>query len=77
MGQNALMIEDGNHRVLLELVRAHQIDVLVADRRNMYTVLKARLPFLDINQERDFGYAGYIGMLELSRQLCLTIESPV
>jgi nitrogenase molybdenum-cofactor synthesis protein NifE len=43
----------------------------------MYTALKARIPFLDINQEREFGYAGYDGMVELARQLVLTIESPV
>jgi nitrogenase molybdenum-cofactor synthesis protein NifE len=43
----------------------------------MYTALKARIPFLDINQEREFGYAGYAGMVELARQLVLTIESPV
>jgi nitrogenase molybdenum-cofactor synthesis protein NifE len=43
----------------------------------MYTALKARIPFLDINQEREFGYAGYTGMAELARQLALTIESPV
>jgi nitrogenase molybdenum-cofactor synthesis protein NifE len=35
------------------------------------------VPFLDINQEREFGYAGYEGMLELARQMALTIESPV
>jgi len=43
----------------------------------MYTALKARIPFLDINQEREFGYEGYTGMTELARQLALTIESPV
>ncbi|WP_256360518.1 hypothetical protein [Methylomonas koyamae] len=43
----------------------------------MYTALKARIPFLDINQEREFGYEGYQGMLELVRQLALTLESPV
>ena len=35
------------------------------------------VPFLDINQEREFAYAGYDGMLELVRQLALTLESPV
>ena len=50
---------------------------LIAGGRNMYTALKARVPFLDINQEREFGYAGYDGMLELVRQLALTMESPV
>jgi nitrogenase molybdenum-cofactor synthesis protein NifE len=53
------------------------VDVLIAGGRNMYTALKARIPFLDINQEREFGYAGYTGMLELARQLVLTIESPI
>ena len=77
MGEDALMIEDGNPRALIDLVRNRNVDVLIAGGRNMYTALKARIPFLDINQERDFGYEGYQGMLELARQLCLTIESPV
>ncbi|MCG6862690.1 MAG: nitrogenase iron-molybdenum cofactor biosynthesis protein NifE [Chromatiaceae bacterium] len=77
MGEDALMIEDGNPRTLIDIVREQKVDVLIAGGRNMYTALKARIPFLDINQERDFGYEGYEGMLELARQLCLTIESPV
>jgi nitrogenase molybdenum-cofactor synthesis protein NifE len=77
MGRDALMIEDGNPRALIDIVRRHEVDVLIAGGRNMFTALKARIPFLDINQERDFGYEGYPGMLELARQLCLTIESPV
>ena len=56
---------------------ARQPDILIAGGRNMYTALKAKVPFLDINQEREFGYEGYQGMLELVRQLALTIESPV
>lgn len=77
MGGEALMLEDGNPRALIDIVREQQVDVLIAGGRNMYTALKARIPFLDINQERDFGYAGYAGMLELARQLVLTIDSPV
>ena len=77
MGEDAVMIDDGNPRGLINIVREQGVDVLIAGGRNMYTALKARIPFLDINQERDFAYAGYGGMLELARQLCLTIESPV
>ncbi len=77
MGEEARMLEDGNPRALLDTVYDYQVDVLIAGGRNMYTALKARVPFLDINQEREFGYAGYEGMLELARQLALTIESPV
>jgi nitrogenase molybdenum-cofactor synthesis protein NifE len=77
MGEDAVMIDDGNPRGLINIVRDQGVDVLIAGGRNLYTALKARIPFLDINQERDFAYAGYGGMLELARQLCLTIESPV
>jgi nitrogenase molybdenum-cofactor synthesis protein NifE len=77
MGREAVMIEDGNPRALINIVRDNNVDVLIAGGRNMYTALKARIPFLDINQEREFGYAGYTGMVELARQLVLTIDSPI
>lgn len=77
MGDDVKMLEEGNPRILLKTVEEYRADILIAGGRNMYTALKARIPFLDINQEREFAYAGYQGMLELVRQLCLTLESPV
>ncbi len=77
MGEDAKMVEDGSPKALLGIVRDYKADILIAGGRNMYTALKARIPFLDINQEREFGYEGYEGMLELVRQLALTMESPV
>ena len=77
MGADAKMISDGNPAALLSIYKEYHADILIAGGRNLYTALKARIPFLDINQEREFGYAGYQGMLELVRQLALTIESPV
>ncbi|MBB1486472.1 nitrogenase iron-molybdenum cofactor biosynthesis protein NifE [Oceanospirillum sediminis] len=77
MGDDARMLEEGSPRALLDTIRDYQADLLIAGGRNMYTALKARLPFLDINQEREFAYAGYDGMVELARQLCLTLESPI
>lgn len=77
MGEDARMLEDGSPRALLDTIRDYRADMLIAGGRNMYTALKARIPFLDINQEREFGYAGYDGMLELARQLSLTLDSPI
>ena len=77
MGDDARMIDDGSPKVLLSTYHDYGADVLIAGGRNLYTALKARIPFLDINQEREFGYAGYTGMIELARQLALTIDSPV
>jgi nitrogenase molybdenum-cofactor synthesis protein NifE len=77
MGDKTKMITDGSPKALLGVVKEYQADILIAGGRNMYTALKARIPFLDINQEREFGYEGYSGMIELARQLALTIQSPV
>jgi len=77
MGEDTKMIDDGSPKALLSTYHEYQADILIAGGRNLYTALKARIPFLDINQEREFGYAGYTGMVELARQLALSIESPV
>ncbi len=77
MGPDAVMIDDGSPKALLNAYKDLKADILIAGGRNLYTALKARIPFLDINQEREFAYAGYGGMVELARQLALTIESPV
>ncbi len=77
MGPDARMIDDGSPKALLSIYREYQADILIAGGRNLYTALKARIPFLDINQEREFGYEGYTGMEELARQLALSMNSPV
>lgn len=77
MGEDAHMLESGEAAGLLKVFNEKRADVLIAGGRNLYTAMKARIPFLDINQEREYAYAGYSGMLEMARQLALTIENPV
>lgn len=77
MGKEALMLDEGGANLLLETYHQHHADVMIAGGRNMYTALKAKLPFLDINQEREHAYAGYEGMLTLAQELCRTIEAPI
>jgi len=77
MGENAVMITEGSAPALLKAVKDLEADILIAGGRNLYTALKARLPFLDINQEREFAYAGYAGMAELAKRLALSLESPI
>lgn len=52
-------------------------DVLISGGRSQFTALKARVPWLDINQERHHAYAGYAGIVELARRLDLEINSPI
>ncbi|MBF0447427.1 MAG: nitrogenase iron-molybdenum cofactor biosynthesis protein NifE [Magnetococcales bacterium] len=77
MGEEAIMIEEGRADLLLEIAEKQGADLLIAGGRNMFTALKGRLPFLDINQEREHAYAGYAGMETLGQQLINTIFSPI
>ncbi|MBF0436802.1 MAG: nitrogenase iron-molybdenum cofactor biosynthesis protein NifE [Magnetococcales bacterium] len=77
LGEEAIMIDEGNAEVLLGLARKQGAELLIAGGRNMYTALKGRLPFLDINQEREHAYAGYRGMVTLAEQVIATLESPI
>jgi len=77
MGDNALLLEETSPRNLLDVAYQYKADVMIAGGRNMYTAYKARMPFVEVNQEREHAFAGFAGAITLAQQLCLTIESPI
>lgn len=77
LGKDGIMMEKGNAKKLLEVIAQTNADMLIAGGRNQYTALKARIPFLDINQERHHPYAGYVGMIEMAKELDAALQSPV
>ncbi|MES1022209.1 bifunctional nitrogenase iron-molybdenum cofactor biosynthesis protein NifEN [Gloeocapsa sp. BRSZ] len=77
LGKDGIMLEKGNAQELLRTIAQTKADMLIAGGRNQYTALKARIPFLDINQERHHPYAGYVGMIEMARELDEALYSPV
>lgn len=76
MGEDDTMIENGAPTKLLELCEKYRVDLLMAGGRNQYTALKARLPFVDVNQERHISFTGYNGMLNLARMMNRALHSP-
>lgn len=77
LGEDGIMMQKGNAQELLRVIEKTKADLLVAGGRNQYTALKARIPFLDINQERHHPYAGYVGMIEMARELEEALYSPI
>ncbi|MGF1499608.1 MAG: bifunctional nitrogenase iron-molybdenum cofactor biosynthesis protein NifEN [Elainellaceae cyanobacterium] len=77
LGREGVMIEKGNAQQLLKIIAETRADMLIAGGRNQYTALKARIPFLDINQERHHPYAGYLGMVEMAQELDEALHSPI
>jgi nitrogenase molybdenum-cofactor synthesis protein NifE len=77
LGEDGIMLEKGNAKELLQVIAKTKADMLIAGGRNQYTALKARIPFLDINQERHHPYEGYVGMVEMARELDEALYSPI
>jgi nitrogenase molybdenum-cofactor synthesis protein NifE len=77
LGQEGIMMDKGNAQELLRVIAQTKADMLIAGGRNQYTALKARIPFLDINQERHHPYEGYVGMIEMAKELEEALYSPV
>ncbi|MDA8065562.1 MAG: nitrogenase iron-molybdenum cofactor biosynthesis protein NifE [Thermaerobacter sp.] len=77
VGKDECLLEDSGAGALLAAARRTGADILIAGGRNQYTALKGRLPFLDVNQERQEAYAGYAGLIRLAERLTLALENPV
>ncbi|MEO1506885.1 MAG: bifunctional nitrogenase iron-molybdenum cofactor biosynthesis protein NifEN [Cyanobacteria bacterium J06633_23] len=77
LGKDGIMMKKGNAQELLKVIAKTKADMLIAGGRNQYTALKARIPFLDINQERHHPYAGYLGMIEMAKELDEALHSPI
>jgi nitrogenase molybdenum-cofactor synthesis protein NifE len=77
MGPDARMISDNDQNGILDAFAQCKADIMIAGDRYIYSTLKSRIPFLDIDHVRRIGYAGYEGLIELARNLDFTVNSPV
>ncbi|MFN6571623.1 nitrogenase iron-molybdenum cofactor biosynthesis protein NifE [Dendronalium sp. ChiSLP03b] len=77
LGQDGIVLESETPKEILQVINKNQADILIADGRYLDTALIARIPFLDINKERNHAYAGYIGIVEIAQELYATFYNPV
>lgn len=52
-------------------------DLLLAGGRSMYTAIKKKISFIDVNQEKKKSYGAYNGLLNLAEDLKNALENPV
>jgi nitrogenase molybdenum-cofactor synthesis protein NifE len=77
MGEEAHMIEDMTPREMYKMLTDAKADIMLSGGRSQFVALKARMPWLDINQERHHAYAGYVGMVELVREIDKALSNPI
>jgi nitrogenase molybdenum-cofactor synthesis protein NifE len=71
------MIDDMTPRQMYEMLRDAKADIMLSGGRSQFVALKARMPWLDINQERHHAYSGYEGMVDLVHEIDRAISNPV
>ena len=77
MGGDAHMVDSIPPREMYAQLKRGDADIMLSGGRTQFVALKAKTPWLDINQERHNAFAGYDGMVELVAQLHKAISNPV
>jgi len=60
-----------------KLIDKHGVDILLAGGRSLYTAIKKKVAFLDVNQEKKVSYGAYGGLENLARNVCTAVQNPV
>jgi nitrogenase molybdenum-cofactor synthesis protein NifE len=77
MGEEAHMFDGLRPREMYKLLKEARADIMLSGGRTQFVALKAKMPWLDINQERHYAYAGYEGMVILIREISKALSNPV
>ncbi|MBI5164024.1 MAG: nitrogenase iron-molybdenum cofactor biosynthesis protein NifE [Magnetospirillum sp.] len=76
-GDDAKLHDQIAPKAMIAMFKEGKADIMLSGGRSQFTALKALTPWLDINQERHHGYAGYDGMVALVRQIDLALYNPI
>ncbi len=60
-----------------KLIDEHKIDILLAGGRSLYTAIKKKVSFVDVNQEKKVSYGAYNGLLNLALDVQNALENRV
>ena len=74
---DAHMIDDMTPREMYRMLREARADIMLSGGRSQFVALKARMPWMDINQERHHAFAGYEGMVTMVQEIDKALFNPV
>jgi nitrogenase molybdenum-cofactor synthesis protein NifE len=77
MGEDAHMFDDMTPREMYKMLKDARAEIMLSGGRSQFVALKAKMPWLDINQERHHAYAGYDGMVALVKEIDKALYNPI
>ena len=60
-----------------KLIDDHGVDILLAGGRSLYTAIKKKVAFVDVNQEKKISYGAYSGLVNLAKDVTDAVNNPV
>lgn len=70
-----LMTDPGSEQA--KLIDEHNVDILLAGGRSLYTAIKKKVAFVDVNQEKKISYGAYLGLINLAKDVCDAVNNKV
>ncbi|MHB1022656.1 MAG: nitrogenase iron-molybdenum cofactor biosynthesis protein NifE [Acidobacteriaceae bacterium] len=77
MKEDAHMFDDLTPREMYRMLKEAKADIMLSGGRTQFIALKAKMPWLDINQERHHAYAGYEGVVALVSEIDKALSNPI
>ncbi len=70
-----ILMEDPSEQS--KLIDEHNIDILLAGGRSLYTAIKKKVAFVDVNQEKKVSYGAYSGLINLAIDVSNAVNNKV
>ena len=77
MGDDKHMYDNMAPKDMYRLLKEAGANLLMSGGRSQFVALKARVPWVDVNQEKHEPYAGYMGMVDLVRAIDRSVNNPM
>ncbi|MBU0721335.1 nitrogenase iron-molybdenum cofactor biosynthesis protein NifE [bacterium] len=76
LGENGVLMKTPASQQA-QVIDERGADILLAGGRSLYTAIKKKISFIDVNQEKKVSYGGYDGLLNLAEDLKYAFLNPV
>lgn len=76
LGENGILMKTPASEQA-KVIDERKADILLAGGRSLYTAIKKKISFIDVNQEKKVSYGGYSGLLNLAEDLKYAFANPV
>jgi len=77
MGEQGVLFDQLAPKEMYRMLKEGEADIMLSGGRSQFIALKARTPWLDMNQERHHAYAGYAGVLALAGEIDKALANPI